>query len=155
MAGTRKVRMIVGISGYRHDDRPWPPAHTEIVVPDWEADDLIRGGNAVPCEQDDDEPAVPDPVVSDPRPPSQIESEAAAVREPELPARAKVRAEATVQAGDKPEDEPGDEPEVAAAPSPGDPKQAWIDYAVTQGADVHQAGAMTKADLMSRYGGRL
>jgi hypothetical protein len=126
--------------------------HGEITVPDWEADDLIRGGNAVPCAQDDDEPVVPDPVVSDPRPPSQIEAEADAVREPELPARAEVRAEATVRSGN---DDGHDETAVAEAPSPGDPKQAWIDYAVASGADVHQAGAMTKADLMSRYGGRL
>jgi hypothetical protein len=149
MAGTRKVRMIVGVSGYRHDGGKWPPAGTEITVPDWEADDLILGQNAVPCEQDDDEAVTPDPVVSDPRPPSQVESEAAAVREPELPAKAG----ATVQAGD--EDDGGSEPEIAEAPGPGDPKQAWIDYAVASGADVHQAGAMTKADLMSRYGGRL
>lgn len=154
MAGTRKVRMIVGVSGYRHDGEKWPPAGTEITVPDWEADDLILGQNAVPCGQDDDEPAVPEPVVSDPRPPSQIEAEAAAVREPELPAKAGVRAEATVQAGDK-DDNDDNEAGVAEAPGPGDSKQAWIDYAVTQGADVHQAGSMTKADLMSRYGGRL
>lgn len=41
------------------------------------------------------------------------------------------------------------------SPSPGSPKQEWVDYAVSQGADVHAAGGMTKADLMSRYGGRL
>lgn len=41
------------------------------------------------------------------------------------------------------------------APAPSAPKQAWVDYAVSQGADVHAANGMSKADLMSRYGGRL
>lgn len=47
MAGTIKVRMLVGVSGYRHDGEKWPPAGTEITVPDWEGEDLIRGQNAV------------------------------------------------------------------------------------------------------------
>lgn len=45
--------------------------------------------------------------------------------------------------------------EDVPAPTPASPKQAWVDYAVSQGADVHAALQMTKADLMSRYGGRL
>jgi hypothetical protein len=57
--------------------------------------------------------------------------------------------------------EPAAEPSAVAdgdpavAPGPSAPKQAWIDWAVTQGAGPDQAAAMTKADLMSRYGGRL
>jgi hypothetical protein len=43
----------------------------------------------------------------------------------------------------------------AVAPSPSAPKQYWIDWAIAQDADPEQAAAMTKADLMSRYGGRL
>jgi hypothetical protein len=42
-----------------------------------------------------------------------------------------------------------------SAPAPSAAKQEWVDYAVSQGADVHAAGNMSKADLMSRYGGRL
>jgi hypothetical protein len=54
--------------------------------------------------------------------------------------------------------EPDDDP--PERPKPADPKQAWIDYAVS-GAPVAdripepQASGMSKADLMSRYGGRL
>jgi hypothetical protein len=40
-------------------------------------------------------------------------------------------------------------------PMPSDVKQLWIDYAVSQGEDREQAHSMTKADLMSKYGGRL
>src|SRR5215831_13386439 len=41
------VRMKDHISGGRHDGRDWPPANGTIDVPDWEAQDLIRGGHAV------------------------------------------------------------------------------------------------------------
>jgi hypothetical protein len=40
------------------------------------------------------------------------------------------------------------------APASSAPKQDWVAYAVSQGADPHEAGSMTKADLMSRHGGR-
>jgi hypothetical protein len=54
--------------------------------------------------------------------------------------------------------EPGEPDAVTpapVAPGPAAPKAAWIDWAVSQGADQDKAAAMTKADLMSRYGGRL
>lgn len=154
MAGKRKIRMLIGVSGSRHDGRPWPAASGEIDVPGWEAEDLIRAQIAVDAGQADDEPVVPDPVPGESRPPSQIEGEELAaaqykpepVAPPEVSAVAEVSPVAEVATG--PED-------PATAPAPNAPKQAWIDYAVSQGADVHAAGNMTKADLMSRYGGRL
>lgn len=280
MAGTRKVRMITGQSGYRHDGRPWPPMGAEIDVPAWEADDLIRGGNAVAASDDREtrdgervaawtpagtevttrpggaeevmtgHPAGHDKVEHpDYRPPSQILAEdydeeererigtgevtmadadaqparsraerRATARKETARARAGARESALAYAehgvsgapgsevpayeGGVPAPDEGVRPAsqveaedmgraadesdwavaeresragradgageagtshgvdhvmapVAATPSPGDPKQAWIDYAVASGADVHEAGAMTKADLMSRYGGRL
>jgi hypothetical protein len=60
--------------------------------------------------------------------------------------------------------EPAQEPPPAPAeaapppsrpPSPHASKQHWIDYAVTRGEDPATAAAMAKADLMSKYGGRL
>jgi hypothetical protein len=122
------------------------------------------------------------PSKLDPRPPSQVEGEklaaqaaaeqgdppaVAATEEPpgELPSLApdvadKDEAGGAGNAGENAAEDAADdiaEPSlVAGAPGPSAPKQAWIDYAVrVQGADVHAAGAMTKADLMSRYGGRL
>jgi hypothetical protein len=160
----RKVRMVVGISGERHDGRRWPPAGTVLTVPDWEAEDLIRGQNAVPVSQADDVPAAPPPVVSDPRPESQAAGEqlaakAAAEEEaagdetaptpvvpPEISAVAQVSPLARVS---------GAEPDPGITPIPSAPKQAWIDYAIAQGATTEDASSMTKADLMSRYGGRL
>jgi hypothetical protein len=46
--------MLAGVSGSRHDGEPWPPAGETIAVPDWEAHDLVTGGNAV--YEDDDLP---------------------------------------------------------------------------------------------------
>lgn len=42
-----------------------------------------------------------------------------------------------------------DEP---TAPRDRDTKAAWVDYAVSQGADPEQAEAATKADLIAEYG---
>jgi hypothetical protein len=40
------------------------------------------------------------------------------------------------------------------APPASASKQDWVAYAVSRGAGEHDAGSMTKADLMSRYGTR-
>jgi len=50
--------------------------------------------------------------------------------------------------------EGGEEP-PQLAPMPHDIKQRWVDYAISQGEDPDIAPNMTKADLMSKYGGRL
>jgi hypothetical protein len=175
------VRMRYQMSGGRHDGRPWPPQGTTIEVPDWEGADLIRGEMAVAAGKDakavmdslGEQPVAGHPSKVDARPPSQVEGEelaaqaaaeqedAVASAEPpgELPGLAPDAADAdgTGSEGDTAEGEDAAEPtEAAGAPGPSAPKQAWIDYAVGhQGADVHAATAMTKADLMSRYGGRL
>jgi len=44
---------------------------------------------------------------------------------------------------------------VVLRPLPADPKQAWVDYAIAQGEDPDVAPRLTKADIMSKYGGRL
>lgn len=167
MAGKRKVRMLVGVSGSRHDGRPWPVAGSEITVPGWEAEDLIRAQIAVDAGQADDEPEVPEPAVSDSRPQSQIDGEALAAAQyqperplpvppPEVSPLAEVSGVAEVAGSPEPEPEQAAEPEQPAAPpAPSAPKQSWIDYAVSQGATADEAASMTKADLMSRYGGRL
>lgn len=43
----------------------------------------------------------------------------------------------------------------AGPPNPHDIKQRWVDYAITRGEDPAIARDMTKADLMSKHGGRL
>jgi hypothetical protein len=54
------------------------------------------------------------------------------------------------EAADPAVGEPPEEP-----PNPHDIKQRWIDYAVARGEPPEVARDMTKADLMSKYGGRL
>lgn len=175
------VRMLTHISGGRNGV-PWPPANETIEVPDDEGADLIRAELAVAGGRDAkavmdklaEQPTPGHPSKLDARPPSQIEGEelaaqaaaeqgdppaVAATPEPpgELPSLApdvagQDEAGGTGNAG---EDAAESSP-VAETPGPSAPKQAWIDYAVNvHGADVHAAGSMTKADLMSRYGGRL
>lgn len=45
-----------------------------------------------------------------------------------------------------------DEEAADEAPSKSDNKAAWVDYAVTQGADRDEAEASTKAELVEQYG---
>jgi hypothetical protein len=167
------VTMRTQISGTRDGER-WPPPGETIEVPDPEGFDLIRADLAEQAER-----AAPGQLPG--RPPvsaeaaehseaAQSEAEAAAAHAEVASQEAAEAAEAArAPAGDgadtgqgEPSETAAAEPDVAAAetpaaaPGPSAPKQAWIDYAVNvQGADVHAASSMTKADLMSRYGGRL
>jgi hypothetical protein len=172
-----RVRMLLYISGGRWDGRDWPPANETIEVPDWEAADLTRGRLAVYADDDHALPVRPaEPgQASEPEPEPEQASEPGPVPEMDpgtLASPADTAAGASAPpAGDQSETgqaegatepaEPEAEPDVAAAgdpvaaPAPAAVKQAWIDYAVSQGATPEEAAAMTKADLMSRYGGRL
>ena len=49
-------------------------------------------------------------------------------------------------------DDEGPEPENGSQPLVRDPKQAWVDHAVENGATPEEAAAMTKADLIEKYG---
>ena len=154
------VRMKDHISGGRWDGRAWPPANGEIEVPEWEATDLIRGQLAVLAGGGAGRSAVPAPQ---PEAPAQNEPgagastplpgrppEPAPVAPPEVSAVAEVYPAAEV--AQLPDAQP---PDAEDPPAPGDIKQKWIDYAITQGEDPATAAAMTKADLMSKHGGRL
>lgn len=142
----RWIRLRETLSGGRCDGRPWPPGGELIDVPDWEAEHAVNAGWAYY----DDPPAPPEPEVV----PGPVRAQAA-------PAQAE--AVAPVRQPD-PEDEHDrleavadgtEEPEVPEPPRPSDPKQDWVDYAADRGMDPEKAAAMSKADLMSRYGGRL
>lgn len=45
------------------------------------------------------------------------------------------------------------EAEQASAPPSSAPKAAWVEYAVSQGADQAAAESMTKLNLIGEYGG--
>jgi hypothetical protein len=142
------IRMISHISGGREDGRDWPEADGLLEVPDAEGAFLVRGGMAhagdnfaadrlaeMGVAEPDEEPAAAGE-------PAAGGAEPAEAAEPPGPA---VAAPAAVADGEA----------EAGPPAPSAYKQDWIDYAVSQGADPEQANAMTKVDLMSRYGGRL
>ena len=141
---TKWIRMRETLSGGRADGRPWPPAGEAIDVPDWEYDHAVAAGWAY---HDDGPPEPEAVVVKVPVPvPVPVPVEAVATGEPDSPLPEIPLDEA---------DRDTDVPEVPEPPRPSDPKQDWVDYAVTRGMSEEKATAMSKADLMSRYGGRL
>jgi hypothetical protein len=138
------------ISGGRWDGREWPPAGGEIDVPDWEGRDLITGRLAVLAQEQRARSMTegePEPPSAPPEPPP---PEAPPAEETQVSAVTGVSplAETSMTSAGAPAG-------AGEMPRPQDAKQAWIDWAVASGADPEQAAAMTKADLMSRYGGRL
>ena len=119
------VRMRHYISGGRPDGSQWPGDGGLLECSEDEARDLIRAQMA-------DHAEAPQPAAKP------------AVREPVK----------SVTVAAPPEEQP-DALEEASVPASSDPKTAWIEYAVSQGADEAEAARMSKADLQSRYGGRL
>jgi len=129
---TKWIRLRETLSGGRADGRPWPVAGEVVDVPDWEYDHCIAAGWA----EHADPPAPPKAVKAK-------EPEKAPEKAPEKPADV------------LPEAAPEKAPELAEPPRPSDPKPDWVDYAADRGLARDKAEAMSKADLMSRYGGRL
>lgn len=137
------IAMITHMSGGRYDDRPWAPPGVPFEVPDEEGEGLIRWHHAVWIADSAAPviaPAVPVPV--------SLPAETAA---------GPVPAEAAGVPGDGSSlfEQMGGTITGPEPPKPADSKAAWIAYAVSQGAQEDDAAAMTKIDLMSRYGGRL
>ena len=144
------------LSGGRCDGRPWPPAGTPIDIPDWEAEHAVNAGWAYYYE----------PPAADPDPGAVREPAAEAVLEageaghpagdlaPEPPAAKDAHAPVQEPVPD-PVPVPEPEDEDPDPPRPSDPKQDWVDYAQSRGMSPVTAAAMSKADLMSRFGGRL
>ena len=121
-----RVQMLQHISGGRPDNSEWPHAGEVLDCGEEEARRLVGGQLARwAVEPGGEERAV-------------------------MPAdRAELAADgpAAVPAGDEPS-----EAENGAQPLVRDPKQAWVDHAVEQGADKETAAGMTKADLIEKYG---
>lgn len=155
----RQVRMIVSMSGGGPGGRDWRdyPEGSVLTTDDTEAQDLIRIGLAVtgPAGGQPGTSAAPAPVAAAPPDPG---PDAGAAAVPEPPARPDTGisrvsevsplAQAAVTSA-------GQVEAPAEPPAPGSPKQAWIAYAIARGEDPGKAAAMVKADLMSKYGGRL
>ena len=177
----RRIRMIVNLSGGGPGGRDWRdyPAGSSLDVEDWEAQDLTRIGLAVAAPGGGSGGSVPEPAAEAP---AETEPGAGAdaaetgispVTEVSPLAETSLTSAGTVS---EPEPEPAPEPEpvpepepesepvpvpepepepVPEPPHPHDAKARWIEYAVSQGENEDTATAMTKVDLMSKYGGRL
>ena len=130
------IHLISYISGGRPDGTQWPPAGYIFEVDDWEGDHLIRGGMAVKTERPQ---GIPE------------RKKAEASEAPPVSAEGVVSQPSHTAAG------PAGEEQQAApeTPNPSDPRQAWVDYAISKGVAAAEIAKMTKADLQSRYGGRL
>lgn len=152
------IRMRVTMSGGRYDHRDWPPYGQLIDVPDWEGNQLIAAGNAESYEE----------------PELDRGYDVLKVPHPEYETILK-RADGSDQAGEEEEDEDlaRDEPEEIdyeddferddddneveqseiKKPYTNAPKDAWIEYAASKGADRKQVAELTKAQIIAKFGG--
>lgn len=161
-----RIRMTSSIPGQYDDGRPWPPAGGEIDVAEDHGRDLILGGHAVNAYAP---AAVTPPVLPFVSEPSSTAAGPGTAAGPTLETIVRAGTATAPAAATVPEPEavakaaaaipdPEPEPDPASPPSPADPKADWTEYAVSQAktpAEAETARNMTKADLMSRYGGRL
>ena len=121
-----RVQMLQHISGGRADGTEWPHLGEILDTDEDEARHLVSGGNARWAVE-----------------PGAEERAVMPADGPELAA--------AVPADDSAGDEPPDA-ENGSQPLVRDPKQAWVDHAVENGATPEEAAAMTKADLIEKYG---
>lgn len=168
MAKLKWIVLRETLSGGRIDGRQWPPAGEMIDVPAWEAEHAVNAGWAYYAEEPTapEPPSVPQPVKAPARPADKAPEPVKQEKHPDPAEKSQDRAaqnppdksgepDAGKDAGrDAGKDTPvkASEPEP---PRPSDPKQDWVDYAAGRGMSEDKAQAMSKADLMSRYGGRL
>jgi hypothetical protein len=131
--------MLQQVSGGRYDGTDWPPAFVPFEVPDNEGEDLLRGGLAYRA-------AAPAPAPA----PSAPEPGPGPAPENVFSGTVTSAGAASAQAGI-----PDAEGQLPDVPKPNDAKQAWVDFAMAHGATEDEANMATKADLMSKYGGRL
>lgn len=136
------IQMVWQMSGGRYDDRVWPSTGMDFEVPDEEGAGLIRAGAAVQVPYAPALESAPSPV---PEPALVTAAAWQPTLEPEpAPAPAPVSAPTAMTVLDQ-----------AYVPVTGDPKAAWVEYAVSRGAAQAEAEGMTKAQLQAAYGGRL
>lgn len=131
------IELVMHMSGTRANGERYPPGWTAFQVADWEGEHLVRGGMAREVAAPPP-PSPPPPLPVPPYAPAQAPPAPSNLTEPDLIEPA--------QGGQELQGDP---------PAPADSKLAWVSYAISQGADPDTASRMTKADLQSRYGGRL
>jgi len=145
------VQMLEGISGGRPGGDAWPPKYAVFEVDDDEGIALVRGQLARQVAAPDW--ARPAPPPSAPPAAQSWETPVSVTEVTQTPAAVKA-AEAAPPVPHHEPPPPAPSPEVPR-PAPADPKSAWVAYAVSQGTSLDEAGALTKAQLQSAFGGRL
>lgn len=151
----------------RYDSREWPPYQGEFDVPEWEAEHLVKGGNAEYADaplldRGYDVLRNPDPDyesglkfaaggIIDNDPGEHGDSVPAFLRDHGTI----IPADALDFDNDFDRDDGDNEVEDVTPqvkrPSTVDNKAAWIEYAVSKGADRERAAAKTKAMLIADY----
>lgn len=146
------IRMLMTFSGGRYDGRDWPPYNGLIDVPQWEAEQLIGGGNAEPATEEELDRGyevlrVPDPNFED-RLREGYEDEEE--EDEDLYREDDGEEEADFDEDFDRDEEASEAPEVKQPYSSAN-KDTWIDYAVYKGGDRKQVAELTKAQIISKY----
>lgn len=149
--------MLADLQGGRCDNRPWPGYKGLIDVPEWEAEQLYKGGNAEPADAPDidrgyDVLRVPDPDFEEHLRESGTAEVPEAFEDEEVPERSHVPPDF-----DSDFDRDEDENEVTVTAPVKKPyananRAAWEEYAVSKGADPATLDDMTRKQIISEYG---
>lgn len=153
------VRMLVDMQGSRHDDQLWPGFKNKILLPAWEAADLIANQTAEPLDAEDVDRGwnvLQEPSLTWDQPPAEEEEALFNSNGHRDPHATGVIDEDDFRR-DEEEDDDFDRDEPAPVvkvkkPYGNSSKGDWIKYAVSHGADAQAADKLTKAQLVSEFG---
>lgn len=146
--------MTVQMSGGRYDDRQWPVPWVNWEVSDEEGEGLVRCGAAMEVVLPP-APVLPERKSSPQAAAAHIAAEEAAAAAQARPPVTEKEAAAAAKAAAR---EPLPPPELEKnppVPLPGDPVDAWREYAVSRGMTEAEAKSKNKTQLQAAYGGRL
>jgi hypothetical protein len=157
------IKLISQRNGSRYDNREWPTPGEPFSVPEWEGEALTRIKEAVYTSDEEaanlSQPKVDSEVVPLDEPIEREYHGGQPVSSPKVSADVEPVVEENVEEPTEEvvaEEDTADEAvEEVTKPAPYASKADWVTYAVSQGHDADDASSLTKADLQSRYGGRL
>lgn len=152
--GRMYIRMLMSMSGSRHDNQDWPPYGECIDVPEWEGEQLIRGGNAELADEEFLDRGyevlrVPDPNYEDRLREGYNEDEE---EDEDLSREGEEKEEIDYDADFERDDSENVVEQVVVKPKTVANKDVWIEYAVFKGGDRKQVAELTKAQIISKYG---
>lgn len=159
MTGMTVVRMLQHMTGGRYDGRQWPGYGALFDVPEWEAEELLtahiaespenpelnRGYDVLAIEDTDYEPKLKRLNGEEPQP----------EEEEEFEERDDINGfdfDSDFDRDDSDSEVSEPVPHNMKRPRTVDNKDAWIEWAVHNGANENSARAQTKAALIAEYG---